>query len=356
MPRTYNLPLVGVTVVDYVIASCVLAFRSSLNDAHRDWPRFAVSRSTVQLGRIVLIIALVILSLLVFPACLPWVFAIWLAWITVRLRGGQHAHWLLLGAIAIILLKRPAILPGVAFLLVAMCVSAIAGRLFMSRLADHRVRLTLCSALWISFFIMVVDWQRSLHSAHPTSASLNRPVVLLGDSLLAGEPPLPGLAKSLRTLIDLPVVDLSRPGITTTDALAFLPALAELDPQLVVVELGGHDYLRGRTLDETYRNLDEIILSARKNGAEVILMEIPRALVSDPYWGVERHLARKHGLELIPDTPIRTLIFWSPYAPPGMWLPNHRLSDDGLHPNLRGNRYLAEIVARAITRHRAELP
>ncbi len=73
--------------------------------------------------------------------------------------------------------------------------------------------------------------------------------------------------------------------------------------------------------------------------------------ITDPFAALERQMAREKGLELIPDTAIRRLVLWSPYAPPGMWLrPESHLSDDGLHPNPRGNRMLAGYVAGALTR------
>jgi acyl-CoA thioesterase-1 len=80
-------------------------------------------------------------------------------------------------------------------------------------------------------------------------------------------------------------------------------------------------------------------------------MEIPRGLITDPFWGLERGLARRYDLELVSDSAIRRLVLWSPYGPPGMWLdPGSRLSDDGLHANARGNRLLAEQAAQALAR------
>ncbi len=89
-----------------------------------------------------------------------------------------------------------------------------------------------------------------------------------------------------------------------------------------------------------------LIESFRATGAEVILVEIPRGFICDPWQGFDRRLARHYDLELIPDTMIRRLIFWSPIVPPGMWVQaeNH-LSRDGLHPNAQGNRMMAETVA-----------
>ena len=81
-----------------------------------------------------------------------------------------------------------------------------------------------------------------------------------------------------------------------------------------------------------------------------MLMEIPRGFIVDPYSGLERELARKLDLELIPDTVIRNLILLSPSSPLGDSLSKPYLSDDGLHPNPMGAHYLAKKVGRSLVR------
>jgi lysophospholipase L1-like esterase len=146
-------------------------------------------------------------------------------------------------------------------------------------------------------------------------------------------------------------VNRGRDGITTADAFRLLPAVMRENPQAVVIELGGHDYLKGHGREKTEANLEKIIAACRAHGAEVILMEIPRGLIYDPFHSMERDLAWRHDLELVVDTPIRLLVLGSRYGPPGIWLPASRqLSDDGLHPNANGNRLLARHVASALER------
>ena len=77
---------------------------------------------------------------------------------------------------------------------------------------------------------------------------------------------------------------------------------------------------------------------------------MPRGVVTDPYGGLERRLARQHGLELVPDTPIRQIILLGPALPPGMWFEGLRLNDDGAHPNARGARRMADWVAASLGR------
>jgi acyl-CoA thioesterase-1 len=310
----------------------------------------SVRRAARTLG----IAAVVVGSLLTFPSAIPWMVAVWLlghGWFVFRGRPG----WLPLAGCAVVLLvKRIPWPPAVIALGIVMLAAGLLDVIRMRKGFTARRRRSAwigLLALWIAWAFMAIDWHRGAHSARPLALHPTRPVVCLGDSLTAGVAPYGGYPKDLQELITVPVVNLGQAGISTSDALEQLPALAEAGPQIVVVELGGHDYLKGRSRAATKANLQRIIEASRRIGAEVVLMEIPRAFISDPYAGMERELAREHDLELVPDTPIRRLVLGSPVAVPGMWMgPSSHLSDDGLHPNARGNRVLAQGVAEALAR------
>ena len=67
-------------------------------------------------------------------------------------------------------------------------------------------------------------------------------------------------------------------GDTTAGGLARLPALlARHEPNLVVIELGGNDGLRGLPTDKMQQNLAAMVQRSREAGAEVVLlgMRIP---------------------------------------------------------------------------------
>lgn len=74
------------------------------------------------------------------------------------------------------------------------------------------------------------------------------------------------------------VVNASVSGDTSAGGLARLPTLlAEHRPQLVIVELGGNDGLRGQPPAQLQQNLAAIIQSSRESGARVLLlgMQLP---------------------------------------------------------------------------------
>ncbi|MGA2257631.1 MAG: hypothetical protein ABSG53_23460 [Thermoguttaceae bacterium] len=74
-------------------------------------------------------------------------------------------------------------------------------------------------------------------------------------------------------------------------------------------------------------------------------------LSSDPYWGLERELAREEDVELASDTAMRRIFLRSTAFPPGSWLGEPYLTDEtGIHPNELGKQILAEHVAETLVR------
>ena len=112
-----------------------------------------------------------------------------------------------------------------------------------------------------------------------------RSVLVLGDSISAayGMSLEQGWVALLETELaaagrDIDVVNASISGETTSGGLRRLPRLLEEhEPELVIVELGANDGLRGYPLTRMRDNLSAIVSLAHKAGAGVVLlpMEIP---------------------------------------------------------------------------------
>ena len=69
-------------------------------------------------------------------------------------------------------------------------------------------------------------------------------------------------------------------GDTTAGGLARLPALlARHEPNLVVIELGGNDGLRGLPTDKMQQNLAAMVERSREAGAEVVLLDVKEKVV-----------------------------------------------------------------------------
>jgi acyl-CoA thioesterase-1 len=117
----------------------------------------------------------------------------------------------------------------------------------------------------------------------PAAATPARPLVLVvGDSLSAeyglkrGDGWVPLLQKRLaEQKVTAGVVNASISGDTTSGGRARLPGLlAQHKPDIVVLELGANDALRGLPLPSTEDNLTQMAKAAQAAGAKVLLVGI----------------------------------------------------------------------------------
>ena len=122
---------------------------------------------------------------------------------------------------------------------------------------------------------------RSPGQAQPVPAGST--VLALGDSLTYGtgasaEASYPTV---LAELTGWNVVNAGVPGDTSAQALARLPALlAEHRPKLVIVSIGGNDFLRKLPESDTRANVHAACKLALESGAQVLLVAVPRATVA----------------------------------------------------------------------------
>lgn len=296
------------------------------------------------------ICAVVAISLLVFPNAILWMVCGWLVCFTWIRKTARFAWLPLVACLAIVVVKGPYWSPALIALAVGMVMISFQSewlRRTANPASDLRGALGAC-VLWLLWCFAVWDSWQIDSPAHVGKFDANRPVICLGDSLMTGLAANEAYPKYLQELVTSPVINLGREGITTREGIEQLPAALESNPQVVVIELGGHDLLRNYGREATYIALKQMIVTCQKAGADVILFEIPRGFIRDPFTGLERELARELGVKLIPDTAIRQLVLKSSIFPPSRWLTSEPLSSDGLHPNAAGARHLAHTVRDAL--------
>jgi acyl-CoA thioesterase-1 len=173
-----------------------------------------------------------------------------------------------------------------------------------------------------------------------------RPVVLaLGDSLTAGYGLPPGkafpeqLQSALRDSgIDAKVINGGVSGDTSAGGLARLDWLLGDKPDLVIVELGANDGLRGLDPANTRDNLDRIIARIHKTGAQVLLagMVAPANLggeYGEKFASLYPALAQKHGTAFYP------------FFLDGVAMNPALNQEDGIHPTAEG---IAMIVGKML--------
>ena len=172
-----------------------------------------------------------------------------------------------------------------------------------------------------------------------------RPVVLaLGDSLTAGYGLAPGKAFPAQLQaalagngIDAKVINGGVSGDTSAGGLARLDWLLGDKPDLVIVELGANDGLRGLDPDGTRDNLDRIIMRVRETGAHVLLtgMVAPPNLGSDygeRFNAIYPALAQKHGTAFYP------------FFLDGVAMDPALNQQDGIHPTAEGVAMIVEKI------------
>jgi len=173
-------------------------------------------------------------------------------------------------------------------------------------------------------------------------------IVILGDSLSAGFGLEAGQSypDHLQKLIDAKgyvyrVVNQGLSGDTSTGGLARVNECLAEKPEIVLVEFGGNDGLRGIPTANTRANLSAIIERVQAAGVEVVLagITLPRNYGDDYIKDFDRifpELAKKYHVTLIPFL-LEGLI--SPAgAVPGM------IQQDGMHPTAKGTPIIARTV------------
>lgn len=122
------------------------------------------------------------------------------------------------------------------------------------------------------------------------------------------------------------VVNASVSGETTAGGLARLPALLEqVQPELVIIELGGNDGLRGLPAANMQQNLSAMVEQSRASGADVILlgMRIPPNYgprYNDAFEQVFVDLSQSLDVPLVP------------FLLEGVGTVPELMLDDGIHP------------------------
>jgi lysophospholipase L1-like esterase len=160
-------------------------------------------------------------------------------------------------------------------------------------------------------------------------------VLAFGDSLTYGT----GATESesypaqLEKLIGRRVVRAGVPGEVTAQALARLPsALDEHEPRLLLLCIGGNDFLRRLGNGQAESNVRAMVKLARSRNVEVVLIGTPEPGISVTppafYAGIAKQFTVPYEDAVIGDV-----------------LRNNELKSDPVHPNARGYGIIAERVA-----------
>ncbi len=190
-------------------------------------------------------------------------------------------------------------------------------------------------------FLLVLIWGLTMHEGEANS----EPVILaFGDSLTAGymvaesESYPQRLQKLLKEKgYSHKVINAGVTGDTTAGGVRRINWLLKHKPEIVILELGANDGLRGLSLEEMRINLSKIIEACLNNGAKVLLagMKIPHNYgleYTNEFEESFSKLAKKYNLPFIP-------FFLEDVAA-------HRelTQPDGIHPVGKGYNHVTQTV------------
>jgi lysophospholipase L1-like esterase len=166
-------------------------------------------------------------------------------------------------------------------------------------------------------------------------------VLALGDSITfgTGATAQTSYPAELATLTGWSVVNAGVPGDTSAGALARLPALLrQHSPQLVLVSIGGNDFLRRLSPAQTRANIRSICQLATAAGAQVLLVGVPEASLLG---ALARSLSDHRMYEEV-STELKLLLHAGGWA---AVLGDPALRSDPIHANARGYAQFARGLA-----------
>jgi lysophospholipase L1-like esterase len=163
------------------------------------------------------------------------------------------------------------------------------------------------------------------------------PWVAFGDSLTEGYGAASGqdYPAVLAQRLGVPIMNSGRSGDTTADGLKRFEDLARLQPQVVLLCLGGNDSLNREASKQTFANLGTMIDCLHQEGTFVVLIGIRSASLRDRNEKHFKKLAREKRVFYLPDM-LRGLAFKPVYM------------SDAIHPNDEGYRRIAERLEKAL--------
>ena len=177
------------------------------------------------------------------------------------------------------------------------------------------------------------------------SPAATKTLLVVGDSLSAAygiDVSAGWVAQLQRRLIqnkaDYRVVNASISGDTTANGLVRLPRLLDqYHPQIVIIELGGNDGLRGLALPAMQHNIKTMVEKAKARGAKVLLLGIRLPpnygrTYTERFHRLYDEVARDSGVPLVP------------FLLEGIATDRNQMQADGLHPDAQAQSRMLDNV------------
>lgn len=160
-----------------------------------------------------------------------------------------------------------------------------------------------------------------------------RRLTVIGDSVTAGlgDTETETWPRILSREQDIAVQDLSHVGDTVASARKRVAA-TELKSPLVLLEIGGNDILGSTTPAQFATNLDALLSELESPGRQLVMLELPLPPFYHAYGRIQRELARKHKVKLVPKRVLLSIIAGGD------------ATLDSIHLSQAGQQNMAEVV------------
>ncbi|MGA2604158.1 MAG: GDSL-type esterase/lipase family protein [Verrucomicrobiia bacterium] len=195
---------------------------------------------------------------------------------------------------------------------------------------------------WISVAASLITgaaiaWQLPYYLSPRLPTHPDDTIYVIGDSISAGigNRDIICWPELIQCQHRLKVVDLSQAGATVGSSLQRLTRIGT-DSHMVFIEIGGNDVLHETSIVEFEQSLETLLRCVCHSGRVVVMMEIPLPPFRSQYGSVQRRLAHRFGVILIPRR------FFSDV------LAGKDATLDGFHLTQRGHDEMARMVGRFI--------
>jgi len=250
-----------------------------------------------------------------------------------QVRARNILCWL---ALCLMIIASPPISPFLAILMISLFLIWI---IYSNRAAPKHsttfLRILIASFLGvITMAIAIVEYS---HRKMPTvTGPSSDHLVVIGDSISAGiDPSTPSWPKVFQQTTGLPVKNLALAGAQVNEG----PYMAgKVDPadRVILVELGGNDLLANVPADTFERFLDQTLSKVANPDRTLVMFELPLLPHKTAYGEVQRRLAAKYQVWLIPKRKFIEIIAGAD------------ATSDGIHLAPEGTRRMTALIAQVL--------
>jgi lysophospholipase L1-like esterase len=186
--------------------------------------------------------------------------------------------------------------------------------------------------------VLVLSLLEFPHRAMPViTGAPSDHLVVIGDSISSGiDSRVSSWPVVMHESTGVPVKNLARPGAQAIDGEAMASQVKPED-RVVIVEIGGNDLLLGTPSKEFAQGLEATLSRLAAPGRTVVMFELPLLPHKIAYGQIQRRLAEKYGVFLIPKRYFADVVSGAD------------ATSDGLHLSNLGTRRMAHLVAQALS-------